>query len=71
MWFAMLLWRIMAFPVGDHLAMRSFRAFQLGLPMPNCAVYELHGAANAWRIRFNEKISRHMPTVNDPASAIQ
>ncbi|MCL2656624.1 MAG: histidine phosphatase family protein [Betaproteobacteria bacterium] len=71
MWFAMLLWRTMGFPVKDHLAMRSFRAFQLGLPMPNCAVYELHGMADAWRIRFNERVSRHMPSVSDPAYVIQ
>ncbi len=71
MWFALLLWRTMGFPADDALSMKSFRAFQLGLPMPNCAVYELHGEAGAWRIRFNARVSRRMPVVGDPACAIQ
>jgi len=71
MWFAMLLWRTMNFPVDDHLAMKSFRAFQIGLPMPNCGVYELHGIGDGhWRIRFNAEISRRMPAVLDPAHTI-
>ena len=72
MWFAMLVSRTMRFPVDDHVAMKSFRAFQIGLPMPNCGVYEVHGGgAAAWRIEFNAKISRQMPTVRDPAQTIQ
>ena len=72
MWFAMLVWRTMKFPVDDHVAMKSFRAFQIGLPMPNCGVYEVHGGgAAAWRIEFNAKISRQMPTVRAPAHTIQ
>lgn len=72
MWFAMLVWRVMKFPVDDHAAMKSFRAFQIGLPMPNCGVYELQGSgAAAWRVAFNAKISRQMPIVGDPGLTIQ
>lgn len=35
-------------------------------------VYELHGSgAAAWRLEFNAKISRQMPTVGDPGLTIQ
>ncbi|MEJ8847215.1 histidine phosphatase family protein [Variovorax rhizosphaerae] len=72
MWFAMLLWRTLNFPVADRLSMKSFRQFQIGLPMPNCAVYELHGPGDGtWRIQFNAEVSRQMPAVLDPAHAIQ
>lgn len=71
-WFALLLWRVMGFSAYDDAAMRSFRKFQLALPMPNCAVYELHRqSAHAWRIQVNETILRKMPMITDVAEAVQ
>ena len=52
MWFAMLIWRLMRFPVDSSAAMKAFRNFQLGLPMPNCAVYALTGSGSTWAVQF-------------------
>jgi alpha-ribazole phosphatase len=38
-WMGMLVWQALGFACRDDIQMRSFRRFQLGLPMPNCAVY--------------------------------
>ena len=52
MWFAMLIWRLMRFPVDSRAAMKAFRSFQLGLPMPNCGVYALTGSGATWSVQF-------------------
>jgi broad specificity phosphatase PhoE len=48
-WLAMLQWQGQA--VTDTAGMRAFREFQLQLPMPNCAVFEVarHGS-QPWRM---------------------
>ncbi|RZL62867.1 MAG: hypothetical protein EOP81_14985 [Variovorax sp.] len=71
MWFAMLIWQTMGFPVGTHRAMKAFRAFQIGLPMPNCAVYELRGEGKHWAVHFNAKVSEDMLSIEEQAYAIQ
>lgn len=51
-WLGMLFWQLIGFKTNDSAAMKAFRRFQLGLPMPNCAVY-----------RFEEvKADRWLPT---------
>jgi len=40
-WFGLLFWKLLGFTADDSAGMRAFRRFQTGLPMPNCAVYEL------------------------------
>ncbi len=71
-WFALLLWRVLGFTAYDDTAMRSFRRFQLALPMPNCAVYELHSQSpHAWRIQVNETILNKMAIIKDVTEAIQ
>ena len=40
-WFGLLAWRLLWFGASDSHGMKGFRGFQLGLPMPNCAVYRL------------------------------
>lgn len=57
MWISMLLWKLLGFPANDAQAMRAFRQFQLGLPMPNCAVYHLHHAADGhWVVKVNGEL---------------
>lgn len=71
MWFAMLIWRTMKFPVDSTRAMKAFRAFQIGLPMPNCCVYELRGTGDFWAVHFNAPIGSHMLSLEEQAYAIQ
>ena len=71
MWFAMLIWRTMGFPVNTTQAMKAFRAFQIGLPMPNCCVYELQGVGDTWAVKFNAAVSTSMPSLAEQAYTIQ
>jgi broad specificity phosphatase PhoE len=71
MWMAMLVWRCMGFPVESLRAMQAFRAFQLGLPMPNCCSYALHGDEGHWAIRFAAALPRELPTPGEQAVQIQ
>lgn len=71
MWFAMLIWRTMGFPVDTTQAMKAFRAFQIGLPMPNCCVYELRGEGDTWAVRFNAAVSTSIPSLAEQAYTIQ
>ena len=50
-WLAMLQWHLEGQGVTDTAEMRAFREFQLQLPMPNCAVFEVarHGS-QPWRM---------------------
>lgn len=50
-WLALLFWKLQGNRVTDELGMRNFREFQLRLPMPNCAVFNLNGTVeNDWRV---------------------
>lgn len=61
MWMAMLCWQVLGFRAEDGLAMQAFKRFQLGLPMPNGAVYRLQEvAAGHWSVRADEVIMRRM-----------
>lgn len=40
-WIALLIWRLRGQDASDGVAMRTFRQFQLDLPMPNCAIWHL------------------------------
>lgn len=71
MWLAMLVWRCMGFPVESTRAMQAFRAFQLGLPMPNCCSYALHGSDGHWAIRFAAALPLALPTPGEQAVQIQ
>lgn len=71
MWFAMLIWRTMGFPVDTTQAMKAFRAFQIGLPMPNCCVYELRGDGDTWAVKFNAAVSTSIPSLAEQAYTIQ
>lgn len=59
MWIGMLIWKLLGFSSSDSLGMKTFRRFQLGLPMPNCAVYHLtENAQGHWSVRVDEVIMR-------------
>ena len=61
MWTALLFWRVMGFTDYDNFAMKGFRRFQLGFPMPNGATYRLQEIASGiWRIKAEENIMRRM-----------
>jgi alpha-ribazole phosphatase len=54
-WFGLLVWRLQGNRATDGDDMRRFRRFQLALPMPNCAEYELISGAEGWAVRAIEK----------------
>ena len=61
MWTALLFWRVMGFTDYDSYAIKAFRRFQLGFPMPNGATYRLQEiSAGIWRIKAEEGIMRRM-----------
>ena len=61
MWIAMLFWQLMAFPYDDGFAMKAFRRFQMGFPMPNGAVYCFtETAPGHWGVKANERVLRLM-----------
>lgn len=64
MWIGMLIWKLLGFSASDTLGMSSFRRFQTGLPMPNCAVYHLTEAApRNWHARVDELLIRKLRDV--------
>lgn len=64
-WFGLLFWKLLDFTADDSAGMRAFRRFQLGLPMPNCAVYELDGphGGHRWNLRADEAAMRTIARV--------
>ena len=61
MWMSLMVWYLLGFSTNDRLAMQQFRRFQLGLPMPNDAVYLLQEvAASDWRVRADEAATRQL-----------
>jgi broad specificity phosphatase PhoE len=64
MWIGMLIWKLLGFSASDSLGMKSFRRFQTGLPMPNCAVYHFREVASGhWHARADEVIMRKLSEV--------
>jgi len=57
-WFGLLAWRLMGFQADTPDDMRAFRQFQVALPMPNCAVYELSGAGRQWHLHYRADLAR-------------
>jgi alpha-ribazole phosphatase len=59
MWIAMLVWKLLGFTSNDSVGMKSFRRFQLGLPMPNCAAYQVQKTvSSAWHVCADEALMR-------------
>lgn len=66
MWLGMLVWKLLGFKSADSLAMRAFRGFQIGLPLPNCVVYQLREVApGEWRAQVDEKLLRVLREVTE------
>lgn len=61
MWTAMLIWRLLGFSADDSYAMKAFRRFQLGFPMPNGAVYRLtETQPSQWSVTAEESVIRQI-----------
>jgi broad specificity phosphatase PhoE len=59
MWIAMMIWQLQGFTTNDITGMKAFRRFQLGFPMPNCAVYQLtQSNSGNWALQVHEPIMR-------------
>jgi alpha-ribazole phosphatase len=56
-WFGLMLWKQLGYAVADDADALKFRRFQLGLPMPNCAVLRLitYDDAN-WSVKADLQI---------------
>jgi alpha-ribazole phosphatase len=67
-WFGLLLWRLLGYSVIDSNSLRAFRRFQLGLPMPNCAIYYLTQiGSNQWAVRADEAMMQEQRKITAPA----
>lgn len=65
MWMALLIWKLLGFRSSDSLGMKAFRRFQLGLPIPNCAVYHLKEARPGhWHPQADEGLMRKLLAVS-------
>jgi broad specificity phosphatase PhoE len=63
-WFGMLIWKLLGFSANDCEGMKAFWRFQLGLPMPNCAVYYQESPVPGhWRLRADEASTRRIATI--------
>lgn len=70
MWIGLMLWKLAGFGVVDSRDMKAFRRFQLGLPMPNCAVYNLESVgAHRWLWQFDDQIARELREAEAHAAA--
>lgn len=64
MWIGMLIWKLLGFSSSDSLGMKTFRRFQMGLPVPNCAVYYIReNSSGDWSVRFDKTIMRQIQAV--------
>jgi alpha-ribazole phosphatase len=64
MWMGLMFWKLLGFSSNDSRSMKAFRRFQLGLPIPNCAVYVLETAgAGRWTWQVDEKALRLVASV--------
>ncbi|MDR0576811.1 MAG: histidine phosphatase family protein [Candidatus Accumulibacter sp.] len=59
MWIGMMAWKLLGFGSTGSSEMRGFRRFQLGLPMPNGALYELRELSpRQWGLRVDARAMR-------------
>ncbi len=64
MWVGLLAWRLLGFGAQSSQEMRHFRRFQMGLPMPNGALYQLQElAAGQWRLQADAIALRTLTAV--------
>jgi broad specificity phosphatase PhoE len=71
MWIGLLVWKLLGFSASGSLGMKAFRRFQLGLPMPNGAVYHVRQALHGqWYAQADEAIMRALSAVKPPESDV-
>ena len=64
-WIGMLIWKLLGLSSIDSMGMKSFRSFQLGLPMPNGAVYRFQETSpGQWHAQMDEAIMRTLVDVS-------
>ena len=64
-WLGLLHWLLMGYGIQDGGDMRAFRKFQLSLPMPNCAAFQLnHVDGSRWSIHADMELMRRIALVN-------
>ncbi|MEJ7137666.1 histidine phosphatase family protein [Amphibiibacter pelophylacis] len=57
MWLSQLLWQQLGFHSLDPVRLRYFRAFQIHLPTPNCAVYVVQVQDDGtWRVQAHDEL---------------
>lgn len=60
-WIAMLMWRMMDFGIANGQGMKSFRRYQMGMPMPNGAAYRFTEIVpGRWEVRAEHAIHARM-----------
>ena len=63
-WFGLLLWHLLGYSAKTASEMGAFRHFQLGLPMPNGAVFTLTQVeTESWSVRANSSVARCIASV--------
>ncbi|WP_211454226.1 histidine phosphatase family protein [Collimonas antrihumi] len=71
-WFGLLLWRLLGYTADDAAGMRSFRHFQLGFPMPNCAAFTLTQIERGhWSVRASSSLALRISNVRLDIGAFQ
>jgi alpha-ribazole phosphatase len=64
MWIGLMVWKLLGFSTADSLGMKAFRRFQLGLPMPNGAIYRVCGGDDGhWHAHVDEPSMRTLLAV--------
>ena len=65
-WFGLMMWKLLGYSAHDAEGMKAFRRFQLGFPMPNCAVFTLtHDAGSNWSVQANVDLMRSMAGIQE------
>jgi broad specificity phosphatase PhoE len=72
MWIGLLVFKLLGFTSRDIAGMKAFRRFQLGLPMPNGAVYRFHETSSGhWYTQADEPIMRSLLALRlNPAAVV-
>jgi alpha-ribazole phosphatase len=64
MWIALMIWRLLGYTAHDAESMNAFRRFQLGFPMPNCAIYTLaHVNGKHWSVQADADLAHRLAAV--------
>lgn len=64
-WMGLLAWRMLGFDALADDGMRRFRRFQMGLPMPNGAVYRMEELSpGQWRLQVQPGVAQVLATMD-------